>query len=56
MSAAIFNIIIGLVLIGMGLSGKFVFIGTNSPAILMGVGGIIVIVGIVQIIRGRRRS
>lgn len=46
------NIIIGLILLVGGLSGKLALIGTNSSTALAVVGGILVIWGIIQTVRG----
>lgn len=48
------NIIIGIVCIIGGLSGKLALIGTNSGTALAGVGVALVIWGIVQEVRRRR--
>jgi len=44
------NILVGIIMIGLGLSGKFVLIGTNSPLALAGVGVIFIIVGIFKMV------
>lgn len=48
------NIIIGLVFIVGGLSGKLALIGTSSGPALAGVGAIMLVWGIVQMVRGRK--
>ena len=47
------NIIIGILLIIAGLSGKFALIGTNSGGALSIFGVVILIWGIVQVVRKR---
>ena len=49
------NIIIGLVFIGGGLSGQLALRGTNSGPALAGLGAILVIWGIVQVVRSRNQ-
>ena len=44
-------IISGVVLIILGLTGKFALIGTNSPLALVAAGAVLIIVGIIQIVR-----
>ncbi len=51
-----FNIILGIVFIVGGLSGKLALVGTSSGPALVGVGVVLVILGIVRIARARRRS
>lgn len=51
----IFNIVIGLILVGAGLSGNFSLIGTDSPALLIAVGAVLTGFGIHRVIRERRR-
>ncbi|MEZ5325122.1 MAG: hypothetical protein R3F19_08655 [Verrucomicrobiales bacterium] len=48
------NIIIGLVFVVGGLSGKMVLIGTNSSPALAVVGGLMLIWGIVQMVRSKK--
>ena len=45
------NIIIGIVFIIGGLTGKLALLGTNSGPALAGLGAILVIWGIVQMVR-----
>jgi hypothetical protein len=45
------NIIIGIVFIVGGLSGKLALIGTNSGGALAAVGGVLLILGLVQVAR-----
>ncbi len=47
------NIIIGILLIVAGLSGRFALIGTGSSKALAAVGAAILIWGIVQVARRR---
>lgn len=53
--SGIFNIVIGLVMLVGGLSGKLAFFGTNSPGILALVGAVVTGLGIFQTVRHRRR-
>lgn len=48
------NIIIGILLIIAGLSGRFSLIGTNNPMWLVLFGAGLVIWGVVQVSRRRR--
>jgi uncharacterized membrane protein YfcA len=43
----------GILSIILGLTGKFALVGTNSPLALVAVGVVLIIIGIVQIVRGR---
>jgi hypothetical protein len=47
------NIIIGLVFIGGGLSGHLTLRGTNSGPALAGLGAVLAVWGIVQVAKGR---
>ena len=47
------NIVIGILMIVAGLSGRFALIGTNSGPALAAVGAAILIWGIVQVARRR---
>ena len=47
------NIIIGLVFILGGLTGRLALIGTNNGTALAAVGALMLIWGIVQIVRGQ---
>lgn len=49
--AGIWNIIVGIVMIVGGLSGQLALIGTNSGMALAGLGGLILVIGIGQMIR-----
>jgi predicted phage tail protein len=48
------SIIIGLIFIVGGLSGKLALIGTNSGEALAAVGAALLIWGVVQMVRARR--
>ncbi|MBS0263588.1 MAG: hypothetical protein JSS02_16725 [Planctomycetes bacterium] len=50
------NIIIGGVFIVGGLTGNLALRGTNSSEAIAGLGGILVIWGIVQVVRGRKQE
>jgi uncharacterized membrane protein HdeD (DUF308 family) len=47
------NIIIGILLIIAGLSGRFALIGTGSSSALAAIGAVILVWGIVQVVRRR---
>ena len=49
----IISIIIGLVLIIGGLSGRLVLIGTNSGPALAAVGALVVVIGIARVVKSR---
>jgi hypothetical protein len=53
MSAGVWNVIIGLVMLAGGLSGRFSLLFTNSSLALAVVGGVIAAVGGYQIVRAR---
>ncbi len=48
------NIVIGILMIIAGLSGRFALIGTNSSMGLAVLGAVVLVWGIVQVTRGRR--
>jgi hypothetical protein len=50
------KIIIGVVMIIGGLSGRLVLIGTNSGVALAVLGGVLVVWGIVRLTRGARSN
>lgn len=50
------NIIIGLVLLIGGLSGKFSLIGTGSPKALAAAGAALMVWGIIQVVRSKKRG
>jgi hypothetical protein len=56
MRSGIVNIVLGLVGIGLGLSGKFVFFGTQESWPLVAVGGAAAAWGVVQVLRDRPRG
>ena len=47
------NVIIGILLIIAGLSGRFALIGTSSGKALAAVGAAILVWGVVQVVRRR---
>jgi hypothetical protein len=47
----ILSIIIGLVMVIGGLSGKLVLKGTQSGAALAAIGGVVLIIGLVRLLR-----
>ncbi len=49
-----FNIIIGLVFVIGGLSGKLALRGFNSPELLAAIGAVMIVWGISQMVRRRR--
>lgn len=51
MGAAIFNIVVGLLLLGAGLSGQFTLLFTNSSTALAIAGAVILGLGIFQVVR-----
>jgi hypothetical protein len=55
MKAGVWNLGFGLLGVGLGLSGKFALLGTNSPTALVVVGGALAAWGVVQIVRSRGR-
>ena len=48
------KIIIGLVFIVGGLSGKLVLVGTQSGVALAGLGAVLVVWGVVRVVRQRQ--
>ncbi len=54
MGTGIFNLVVGLLALGAGLSGKFTFVGTNSSTVLVVIGAIIAALGVYQIARSWR--
>jgi len=50
------NIIIGIIFIIGGLSGKLVLRGTNSGMALAALGGALVIWGIIQLVKTKRNT
>ena len=55
MKAGVWNLGFGLLGVGLGLSGKFALLGTNSPMALVVVGAALAAWGVVQIVRSRGR-
>lgn len=55
MSAGVWNVIIGLLMLAGGLSGRFSLLFTHSSTALAVVGGVIAVVGGYQIARARRQ-
>ncbi len=49
----IFNIIVGLIMVVAGLSGKFALFGTKSSGLLAVVGAIVAGYGIYRTVKGR---
>jgi predicted phage tail protein len=49
-----FNIIIGLVFVIGGLSGKLALRGFNSPELLAAIGAVMIVWGITQVVRRHR--
>lgn len=49
-----FNIIIGLVFLIGGLTGRLALRGLNSPGLLAAIGAVLIVWGITQVIRRRR--
>ena len=54
MIGGIINIIVGLVCVGAGLSGRFVLLGTQSSIPLVAIGAAVAGYGVYRIIRERR--
>jgi hypothetical protein len=55
MAMGLFNLILGAVCIAGGLTGKLALFGTNSSMALVVAGGVAAGLGVVQIVRNRRR-
>ena len=55
MGAGIFNLVVGLVMIVGGASGKLTLLGTNSSVALIAVGVGIGGLGVFQLIKSRKR-
>jgi hypothetical protein len=53
MRPGIFNIVIGLIAVGLGATGKFKLLFTQSSLALMVVGGAIAAFGVFQLLRSR---
>ncbi|HEY3444991.1 MAG TPA: hypothetical protein VGK67_01455 [Myxococcales bacterium] len=56
MGAGIFNVLVGLAVIGLASTGKyrFVFLGDN-PKVAMGIGAVIAGIGLYQVVRSMMR-
>ncbi|MCP4599889.1 MAG: hypothetical protein GY847_04990 [Proteobacteria bacterium] len=52
----IFNIIVGLLMVAAGLSGKFSLMGTQSSGLLAAAGGVIAAFGIYRSLKGRSQG
>ena len=50
------NLVIGILMVGAGLSGRFVFFGTNSPTPLIVLGVVVALYGAYQLTRGRNQE
>jgi len=54
MAVGIFNVVIGIAMIGGGLSKSFTLLGTNSWEALVGLGVVIAGLGVYQIVQTKR--
>ncbi len=54
MGVGIFNVVMGLAMVGAGLSKNFTLLGTNSWEALAGLGAVIAGLGVYQIVQSRR--
>jgi len=54
--SGIVNVIVGVLMIAAGLSGKFVLIGTHSGLALTVIGAIVAGLGVYRMIQGRGDS
>ncbi len=52
--SGIFNVIVGLIMLVGGLSGKLDFPGTSSSGILAAVGAVVTGLGVYQLVKNRR--
>ncbi len=52
--AGVWNMLFGLLAIGLGASGRFNLMFTNSPLALVAVGAAIFLWGVFQFVRARR--
>ncbi len=55
MGAGIFNLVLGLIMIGGGASGKLTLLGTNSGTALVAVGVGLSGLGVYQLIKSRKK-
>ena len=51
----IFNIVIGLIMLVGGLSGRLALIGTNNSTILAAIGAAVLAFGVYRTVKDRRR-
>jgi hypothetical protein len=54
MRAGVWNLVIGLLAVGAGASGKFALIGTGSSKALIVIGACIAALGVYQLVKSRR--
>jgi hypothetical protein len=54
MGVGIFNVVVGVAMIGGGLSKNFTLLGTNSWEALVGLGVVIAGLGVYQIVQSRK--
>jgi hypothetical protein len=54
MRPGVWNIVLGLLAVAAGASGKFALIGTGSTKALIAVGGVIALIGVIQLVRSYR--
>ncbi len=55
MKAGVWNLGFGLLAVVLGLSGKFVLPFTDNPVWLVAAGGVVGVLGVVQIVRAKRQ-
>jgi hypothetical protein len=53
MRSGMWNLAFGLVAVAAGASGKFTLLGTSSPTLLIGAGGLVAALGAFQLWRSR---
>jgi hypothetical protein len=56
MFVPVLNILFGVAMILAGASGRFAFLGTDSPVLLMAIGGAVAGLGVFQLVRHARRG
>lgn len=56
MFVPVLNILFGVAMILAGASGRFAFLGTDSPLLLMVIGGAVAALGAFQLVRHARRG
>jgi hypothetical protein len=54
MRAGVWNLVIGLLAVGAGASGRFALIGTHSSTALVVIGGCIAALGLYQLVKSRK--